>query len=115
MKVSFQGICKSKINWDDELSQELKVRWFKIIKDISDNSYFEISCPYIKIDDDGSVKVYELHDFSDTNPKAYGACVYLRTIKPSGELKIKRNQEKCLVSSSKISCVTFKPTYNTQN
>ena len=38
MKVLFQHICKSKINWDDELSQELKVRWFKINKDIYDNS-----------------------------------------------------------------------------
>ena len=43
MKVLFQDICKSKIYWDNELSQELKVRWFKIIKGISDNSYFEIS------------------------------------------------------------------------
>ena len=31
MKVLFQDICKSKINWDDKLSEELKVRWFKII------------------------------------------------------------------------------------
>ena len=75
MKVLFQDICKSKINWDDELSQELKVRWFKITKDNSDNSYFEISRPYVNIDDDESVKIYEMHGFSDANPKAYGACV----------------------------------------
>ena len=77
MKVLFQDICKSKINWDDKLSEELKVRWFKIIKNISDNSYFEIIRPYLKIDDDKSVKSYELHGFSDANPKAYGGCVYL--------------------------------------
>ena len=89
MKVLFQDICKSKINWDDKLFQELKVRWFKIIKYISDNRYFEISRPYVNIDDDKSVKIYELHGFSDANPKAYGACVYLRTIKLSGEINVK--------------------------
>ena len=88
MKVLFQDICKSKINWDDELSQELKIRWFKIIKDIFDNSYFEISCPYVNIDDDNFVKIYELHGFHDANPKAYCACVYLRTIKLSGEINV---------------------------
>ena len=41
MKVLSQDICKSKINCDDELSQESKVRWFKIIKDISHNNSFE--------------------------------------------------------------------------
>ena len=50
MKVLFQDIFKSKIYWDDELSQELKIRWFKTAKDISDNSYFEISHPYVNID-----------------------------------------------------------------
>ena len=77
MKVLFQDICKSKINWDNELSQELKVRWLKTIKDISDNSYFETSCPYVNIGSCKFVKIYELHGFSDANLKAYGACVYL--------------------------------------
>ena len=40
MKVLFQDICKFKINWDDEPSQELKVRWSKIIKGISDKELF---------------------------------------------------------------------------
>ena len=81
MKVLFKDICESKINWDDELnSEELKVRWFQIIKD---NSFFEISRPYVNIDDEESVKVCELHSFSDANPKAFGACVYLRTINPN--------------------------------
>ena len=98
MKVLFQGICKSKINWYNELSQELKVRWFKIIKDISDKSYFEISCPYVNIDDDKSVKIYELHHFSVANPKAYGACVYLQMIKLSGEINVKLAAAKSHVS-----------------
>ena len=91
MKVLFQDIFKSKIYWDDELSQELKIRWFKTAKDISDNSYFEISHPYVNIDEDESVKIYDLHRFSDGNRKAYvyGACVYLPTIKLSGEVNVK--------------------------
>ena len=93
MKVLFQGICKSIINWEDKLSQELKARWFKITKYISDNS-----CPYINIDDDESVEIYELHGFSDATPKAYGACVYLRMIKLSGEINVKLVAAKSHVS-----------------
>ena len=88
MKILFQDICKSKINWDDELPDELKNRWFKIISDISENSYFEINRPYVNIDDNESVKIYELHGFSDANPKSYGACIYLRTIKQNGEINV---------------------------
>ena len=98
MKVLFQDICNSKINWDDKLSQELKVRWFKIITDISDNCYFETSRPYVNIDDDKSVKIYELPGFVDANLKAYGACVYLRTIKLSGEINVKLVAAKSRVS-----------------
>ena len=37
------------------------------------------------------MKIYDLHRFSDGNPKAYvyGACVYLPTIKLSGEVNVK--------------------------
>ena len=65
MKVLSQDICKSKINWDDELSQEIKFRWFKIIKDISHNNSFEMSHPYVNIDDGEFLKIYKLHGFSD--------------------------------------------------
>ena len=99
MKVLFQDICISKINWDDELSPELKTRWFKIVKDVSDNSCFQISRSYVNIDDDKSVKIYKLHGFSDANPKAYGARVYLRTIKLSGEINVRLVAAKSRVSS----------------
>ena len=35
------------------------------------------------------MKIYELHGFSDANPKAYDACVYFQTIKLSGEINVK--------------------------
>ena len=61
----------------------------QFLRSVSDNSYFEISRPYVKNDEDDSVKIYELHGFSDANPKAYGAFNYLRTIKLSGEVSVK--------------------------
>ena len=45
----------------------------QFLRSVSDNSYFEISRPYVKNHDDESLKIYELHGFIDANPKAYGA------------------------------------------
>ena len=44
------------------------------------------------------MKIYELHGFGDAYPKAYGARVYLRTIKLSGEINVKLVAAKSRVS-----------------
>ena len=36
----------------------------QFLRSVSDNSYFEISRPYVKNHDDESLKIYELHGFS---------------------------------------------------
>ena len=42
--------------------------------------------------------IYELHGFSNANPKACIACVYLRTIKLSGKINVKLVAAKSRVS-----------------
>ena len=75
MRKSVQNCTKSKYDWDDPLSHELRAEW---------TEYF---CSLFEIE---NVKFYRcikpkhysgdpmLILFSDASPRAYGACAYVR-------------------------------------
>ena len=74
-KLILQSLWESKISWDDDVPQGIKLRWnnfcedLKYLKEISiPRQSFCKQCTYI-----------ELHAFSDASIKAYGACVYVRS------------------------------------
>ncbi|KAF0717060.1 Integrase catalytic domain-containing protein [Aphis craccivora] len=70
-----------KINWDDDLSVEIKNKWINYINDLI--SVNNLSIPrWLQCDDE--TREIEINGFSDASCIAYGACVYLTCTKRDG-------------------------------
>lgn len=76
-KIIMQQIWLSKIDWDEQLDSQTLTAWKKFISKVPDLANLKIS-RYL-FDDNKILKV-ELHGFSDSSIKAYGACIYLRAL-----------------------------------
>ncbi|XP_055838041.1 uncharacterized protein LOC129906336 [Episyrphus balteatus] len=76
-KLFLQELWKTKSSWDYQLPEDQANKWlrylnsFSMLKDLSIPRY--ASCPCKK-------KNVELHAFSDSSQKAYGSCVYIRSV-----------------------------------
>lgn len=76
--------AEHKLGWDDPVPEKIKCSWLTFVEGLS--SIAELRVPrYILIDDPVHV---ELHCFCDASQKAYGACIYLRSVNKQGEIKI---------------------------
>ena len=73
-KLLIQKIWTQHIEWDEPLGTDLLSEWQKIAKDLHQLHRFSISRKYL---DNFDASHVELHAFSDTSIKAYGAVVYL--------------------------------------
>ncbi|KAG5862888.1 hypothetical protein JTB14_005553 [Gonioctena quinquepunctata] len=77
-------LWKSKIEWDDPVPESIKEKWveliseFKTINDIKIPRHALIS-EYITV---------ELHGYCYSSEKAYGACLYLRSIHANGKINV---------------------------
>lgn len=79
-KILMQQLWKLKINWDDELSTEIQIKWKKYLKDL--NQCNNLSVPrWLQCDD--TEKIY-IHGFADASCKAYGACLYVVCTRADG-------------------------------
>ncbi|XP_076382083.1 uncharacterized protein LOC143260481 [Megalopta genalis] len=67
-------------SWDESLPQDLHSEWELFHHQLA--SLNEISIPRLAI---GSKKGLELHGFCDASERAYGACIYLRSINERGQ------------------------------
>jgi hypothetical protein len=77
LKMFFQELCQSKVEWDEELSSELKKKWEHLILDLENiESTMIPRCYQAGIEE--KVLSYSLQGFCDASLKAYGAVVYLK-------------------------------------
>ncbi|XP_071862271.1 uncharacterized protein [Bombus fervidus] len=84
-KMLLQRIWTLKIDWDESLPADVHTEWRKYYTQLPllNNIRFPRKT-IIK-----SAAEIELHGFCDASEKAYGACVYLRTITPDGHVWIR--------------------------
>ncbi|XP_065074711.1 uncharacterized protein LOC135698594 [Ochlerotatus camptorhynchus] len=93
-KCFMQELWMNKKTWDEPLEEELQQRWVRFRSELT--AVETIAVPRWVIPIPQPV-VIEAHGFSDASLRAYGACIYLRVVSPSGEISVQ-----LLTSKSKV-------------
>ncbi|XP_076483472.1 uncharacterized protein LOC143304879 [Bombus vancouverensis nearcticus] len=92
-KILLQRVWAVKVEWDESLPSDLHSEWDRYYSQLP--LLNNITFPRKAIID--SATEIEMHGFCDASEKAYGACVYLRTVNPDG-----RVQTQLLTAKSKV-------------
>ncbi|GBM37868.1 hypothetical protein AVEN_193386-1 [Araneus ventricosus] len=92
-KVYLQTLWLQKIEWDQELPHQEKVKW-ETLRDCVDDLINVRIHRFILID---SIKLLELHSFSDASKDVFGAVVYRRCVTILNHVKVS-----LLCSKSKV-------------
>ncbi|XP_042863635.1 uncharacterized protein LOC122247978 [Penaeus japonicus] len=101
-KILFQEVWKLKLDWDEELPLELKVKFQKWIHSSQSLNAFHVDRSYFPGMLWGDLKDnIELHRFGDASEKRYGACVYLRVPVDNGSFKVSLVMSKSRVAPIK--------------
>ncbi|XP_063979907.1 uncharacterized protein LOC135163930 [Diachasmimorpha longicaudata] len=83
-KIIQLELWRLKLDWDDSVPQEVSTRWedlaaqLPLLNDLRFQRHIIIIHP----------KYVALHGFSDASEKAYGACLYLRSVDSDGNSKV---------------------------
>lgn len=84
-KMILQNLWEQKVDWDQDVPQDIKTKWIK----------FQQNLPYIlnlKISRHvqcNSAKYVEMHSFSDASLSGYGACIYMRSTDGNGHFTVR--------------------------
>ena len=84
-KKILQDLCRTKLDWDDEIDDEFRVRWENWRSQLSALEHFSMNrC--VKPDGFGSVISRQIHHFSDASATGYGQVTYLRIENDKGDI-----------------------------
>ncbi|XP_023816942.1 uncharacterized protein LOC111948389 [Oryzias latipes] len=97
-------MCKDKIDWDNDLPEQLRPQWESWIRDLSTLAEMQIQRCYTPLATD-KVKRFELHHFSDASSAGYGECSYLRVVSESDEIHCSLVMAKSRVSPTKLTTI----------
>ncbi|GFU83016.1 integrase catalytic domain-containing protein [Trichonephila clavipes] len=92
-KILLQSLWQLKLDWNDPLPSNLVSYWKSFIDALESINCLDIPRYCLQ---DKSIRT-ELHGFSDSSEKAYGAALFLRCINTSGEISVR-----LLCSKSKV-------------
>ncbi|XP_017794319.1 PREDICTED: uncharacterized protein LOC108575898 [Habropoda laboriosa] len=84
-KLFMQNLWQLRVNWDETLPQDLHTQWSTFREQLQ--SITSIIIPRRVISD--NMDYVELHAFSDASERAYGGCVYLRTVDATGDATVR--------------------------
>ena len=80
-----QECCILRLNWDDDLPDELASRWIKWRDDLYQLETLSVTRCF-KPENFGEVSVVQLHTFSDASTTGYGVCSFLRLVNGHGQV-----------------------------
>ncbi|XP_076383739.1 uncharacterized protein LOC143260985 [Megalopta genalis] len=79
-KIIMQDIWKSKVTWDQPIPQDIAEVWLETRNELAQLDNF--SCPRrVMLETSREI---QLHGYCDASERAYGACIYIRTLDHSG-------------------------------
>ena len=75
-KILYQKLCKSKLEWDCDLPEELLKEWRSLVADLKEAGPISIPRSYVcRVK--GTPSSYTLCGFCDASTQAYAAVIYL--------------------------------------
>ena len=80
MKLFFQGLCKLKLEWYEELTEGLKNEWKDLIQSLRSQNKIEVGRRFYGDTVGDEIVKGELHAFSDASVEAYGVSVYFKSV-----------------------------------
>jgi hypothetical protein len=83
-KLVLQEIWQLKLNWDESIPADIHTQWVQFKKDLINLNKIVIPRHVIC----NQPKIVEVHGFCDASERAYGACIYLKSITESGDIGI---------------------------
>ena len=87
LKILFQCLCTTNVNWDDPLEREQLNRWKRLVKEFRTLNQVHVPRCYFQVRENLS-RTHQLHGFSDVSDKALAAVVYLRTVHDNGDVDV---------------------------
>ena len=66
-KILFQQICHTKIQWDEEITSDLRQNWDKILNTLENIGKISIPRNVVNQDLNDPIELTELHGFSDAS------------------------------------------------
>jgi len=85
-KIFLQQLWLHKLDWDEQLPSELLNQWMDMYLCLSQVNKITVNRLVLA---KGQPTEIQLHGFCDSSEKAYGACLYLRSVNQQGEVTTK--------------------------
>lgn len=79
-KLIIQKLWQLQIDWDDDIPVEMVSEWVNLKTEFSQVGLIRVPRHVLIV----QPKIIELHGFSDASERAYGCCIYLRSIDKNG-------------------------------
>ncbi|XP_067205357.1 uncharacterized protein [Linepithema humile] len=83
-KIMIQRLWKLQVGWDESLPSDIYTEWMDYVVKIQKLNEFEVQRRVFHYGNDVQ---FELHGFCDASERAYGACIYVRSIDSLGTIQ----------------------------
>ncbi|XP_022170758.1 uncharacterized protein LOC111034046 [Myzus persicae] len=98
-KLIMQSLWQLHLNWDESLPETYASDWINFKSNLQHVNQLKIPRKIIKYKDVVSIQV---HGFADASVKAYGACIYIRSVSSTGECDVQLLCAKSRVAPLKV-------------
>lgn len=97
-KLIIQKLWQLRIDWDDDIPKDLASEWIELKHEISQVGQMRIPRHALVKEP----RIIEMHGFSDASERAYGCCIFLRSIDADGHIESHLLCAKSRVSPLKV-------------